>query len=297
MLSDDGSPRHRGKSDLSDFKNSVEDCLDYEPKPVEKHAKLMPRSSSAIQVENFSGLRIRNLLVKDTIYACWVTIAVLTENGIPKTSSIRPSYSIWKFGCLDENTLSLFLFGDYYKQNCKEQVGTVFALCSCSVCKDPKSAANRILKIGTSANYGVCKGKKTGWGRLHACRKQQWLLSRLGRGDFQLDMPVIVLAYHVDYWDYMRWKDPYGSSLSTIRQKAYVEALILDTIFTPQVVVQGRAQCVVNEEDTLLSTITNAPRSCYIIIGNRLVFYELAYIESGKEIMGIVILQLSFQRK
>ncbi|KAB2086388.1 hypothetical protein ES319_A04G027700v1 [Gossypium barbadense] len=86
------------------------------------------------------------------------------------------------------------------------------------------------------------------------------LLSRLGRGDFQLDAPVIVLAYHVDYWDYMGWKDPYGSSLSTVRQKAYVEALRLDTMFTPQVVVQGRAQCVGNDEDTLLSTIAGAPR-------------------------------------
>ncbi|XP_039072027.1 uncharacterized protein LOC120219264 [Hibiscus syriacus] len=86
------------------------------------------------------------------------------------------------------------------------------------------------------------------------------LLSRLGRGNFQLDTPFIVLAYHVDYWDYMGWKDPYGSSLSTVRQKAYVEALRLDTMFTPQVVVQGRAQCVGNDEDTLLSTISSAPR-------------------------------------
>ncbi|KAK0599234.1 hypothetical protein LWI29_003494 [Acer saccharum] len=27
------------------------------------------------------------------------------------------------------------------------------------------------------------------------------LVSRLGRGDFELEMPVVVLAYHVDYWD------------------------------------------------------------------------------------------------
>ncbi|XVE50401.1 hypothetical protein DITRI_Ditri01bG0159800 [Diplodiscus trichospermus] len=86
------------------------------------------------------------------------------------------------------------------------------------------------------------------------------LLSRLGRGDFQLDAPVIVLAYHVDYWDYMGWKDPYGSSQWTVRQKAYVEALRLDTMFTPQVVVQGRSQCVPNDEDALLSTIAGAPR-------------------------------------
>ncbi|KAK6132737.1 hypothetical protein DH2020_033542 [Rehmannia glutinosa] len=86
------------------------------------------------------------------------------------------------------------------------------------------------------------------------------LFSRLGRGDFNLDVPLILLAYHVDYWDYMGWKDPFGSSQWTVRQKAYVEALNLDTMFTPQIVVQGRAQCVANEEEALLSCIASAQR-------------------------------------
>ncbi|XP_050215523.1 uncharacterized protein LOC126666714 [Mercurialis annua] len=86
------------------------------------------------------------------------------------------------------------------------------------------------------------------------------LVSRLGRGDFALETPVIVLGFHVDYWDYMGWKDPFGSSQWTVRQKAYVEALKLDTMFTPQVVVQGKAQCVANEEEALLSTIMSAPK-------------------------------------
>lgn len=86
------------------------------------------------------------------------------------------------------------------------------------------------------------------------------LFSRVGRGDFNLEVPVILLAYHVDYWDYMGWKDPFGSSQWTVRQKAYVEALNLDTMFTPQVVVQGQAQCVANEQDALLSCIASAPR-------------------------------------
>lgn len=86
------------------------------------------------------------------------------------------------------------------------------------------------------------------------------LISRLGRGDFNLDRPVIVLGFHVDYWDYMGWKDPYGSSQWTVRQKAYVESLQLDTMFTPQIVVQGGAHCVGNEESNLLSNIAAAPR-------------------------------------
>ncbi|XWS55088.1 hypothetical protein CRYUN_Cryun10bG0145500 [Craigia yunnanensis] len=192
-LSDDGSPRQRGKPDLSVFKNVVKDCLNYEHEPVERPSKSKPKSSNDLQVEKFSGLRIRkqlvspaelserltdirfvrlstikNLLVGDTLYGCWATIGVLTEKGNPKTSSIGQSYSIWKIGCLDENTVSLFLFGDAYQQNCKEQAGTVFAVFSCTVRKDTKgsgfslsvSAPNQILKIGASADYGVCKGKR-----------------------------------------------------------------------------------------------------------------------------------------
>ncbi|XP_059662591.1 uncharacterized protein LOC132308512 [Cornus florida] len=86
------------------------------------------------------------------------------------------------------------------------------------------------------------------------------LLSRIGRGDFELEVPLIVLAYHVDYWDYTGWKDPFGSSQWTVRQKAYVEALNLDTMFTPQVVVQGKAQCVGTDQDAVLSCIASAPR-------------------------------------
>ncbi|TKY49041.1 hypothetical protein E2542_SST26467 [Spatholobus suberectus] len=86
------------------------------------------------------------------------------------------------------------------------------------------------------------------------------VLSRLGRGDFQLAVPVVLLAFHVDYWDYVGWKDPFGSSQWTVRQKAYVEALGLDTLFTPQVVVQGQAQLPGNDDSALISAITSAPR-------------------------------------
>ncbi|XP_071701079.1 uncharacterized protein [Rutidosis leptorrhynchoides] len=86
------------------------------------------------------------------------------------------------------------------------------------------------------------------------------LFSRLGRGDFNLEVGVILMGYHVDYWDYNGWKDVFGSSQWTVRQKDYVESLCLDTMFTPQVVVQGRSQCIGNDEDALISEIVNAPK-------------------------------------
>ncbi|KAL1822011.1 hypothetical protein ACET3Z_008789 [Daucus carota] len=88
----------------------------------------------------------------------------------------------------------------------------------------------------------------------------EMLFSRLGRGDFKLEMPVILLAYHVDYWNHMGWKDPFGSSLWTARQKAYAEALQIDDLYTPQAVFQGKAQCRASIEDKLVSCITSAPR-------------------------------------
>lgn len=71
---------------------------------------------------------------------------------------------------------------------------------------------------------------------------------------------MVVLGFHVDYWDYRGWKDPFAASAWTVRQKAYVEALRLDTLFTPQVVVQGRADCVGTEQDKLAQAVRDAPR-------------------------------------
>lgn len=86
------------------------------------------------------------------------------------------------------------------------------------------------------------------------------LVSRLGRGDFELEVPVIVMSFHVDYWDHLGWKDPFGSSICTVRQKAYVEALKLDTLYTPQAVVQGRAQCMGTDQEKIISAVRSADR-------------------------------------
>lgn len=90
------------------------------------------------------------------------------------------------------------------------------------------------------------------------------LISKLGQGDslreLELDVPVIFLAYHVEYWDYLGWKDPFASSLWTVRQRAYGQSLQQDSIYTPQVVVQGRSQCLGSDTESVLSLIRSAPR-------------------------------------
>lgn len=51
---------------------------------------------------------------------------------------------------------------------------------------------------------------------------------------------VIALALHVDYWDYLGWKDEFASPANTERQRAYARAKHERTIYTPQMVIGGQ---------------------------------------------------------
>lgn len=50
---------------------------------------------------------------------------------------------------------------------------------------------------------------------------------------------VVALALHVDYWDYIGWKDVFGSPAHTARQKGYARAANARSIYTPQMVIGG----------------------------------------------------------
>lgn len=49
---------------------------------------------------------------------------------------------------------------------------------------------------------------------------------------------VIALAWHVDYWDNLGWRDRFASRQATDRQRAYARALAGE-VFTPALVVDG----------------------------------------------------------
>ena len=55
---------------------------------------------------------------------------------------------------------------------------------------------------------------------------------------------VLALAFHVDYWDDLGWRDRFGLSQSVQRQRAYARSLRLSGVYTPEVVIDGRADYV-----------------------------------------------------
>jgi hypothetical protein len=50
---------------------------------------------------------------------------------------------------------------------------------------------------------------------------------------------VIGLAWHVDYWDYLGWKDTFSSAKNTERQRAYASGIGERGVYTPQIIVNG----------------------------------------------------------
>jgi len=91
-----------------------------------------------------------------------------------------------------------------------------------------------------------------------SCPPADRLLSKLA-GDPRYQGKVIPLSFHVDYWNYIGWQDPFSSARWSDRQKLYAaRAFHSNRIYTPQVVVNGRAECVGNSESQVVDRIADA---------------------------------------
>jgi len=66
----------------------------------------------------------------------------------------------------------------------------------------------------------------------------QWL-STLGRRGYAPER-VVPIALHVDYWDYIGWKDPYAKAAFSARQRKLAQVARARIVYTPQVLLQGR---------------------------------------------------------
>src|SRR5437660_3791491 len=88
-----------------------------------------------------------------------------------------------------------------------------------------------------------------------SCPPADALLAELaGRPD------VLALSFHVDYWDRLGWKDPFSSPQATRRQHGYAELLGLATIYTPQMVVDGKWQAVGSDRSDVEQALGSARR-------------------------------------
>ena len=66
---------------------------------------------------------------------------------------------------------------------------------------------------------------------------------------------VFVVGFHVDYWNRLGWKDQFSDHAYSERQKQYAFIFNLNSIYTPQVVVNGKKEFVGSDRSQLKKTI------------------------------------------
>lgn len=83
-----------------------------------------------------------------------------------------------------------------------------------------------------------------------SCPPADALLTELSRRD-----GVLALSFHVNYWDYIGWRDPFASVAATERQRGYTRPFGLSYVYTPQMVIQGRRQMTGSDRRGVLEGI------------------------------------------
>jgi hypothetical protein len=84
--------------------------------------------------------------------------------------------------------------------------------------------------------------------------------------------PVIPLAFHVDYWDYIGWKDRFANARYAERQRSIVAVHGGRTVYTPQIMLDGRDSrswtSASRFDASLRDVATRAPRASIALGAN-----------------------------
>lgn len=107
-----------------------------------------------------------------------------------------------------------------------------------------------------------------------SCPPADELLTRLEQTQPIDGAEIIGLSEHVDYWNRLGWTDPYSSSAFSARQNDYARAFDVDGVYTPQMVVDGRAQFVGSNSSKAREAIAGASRDSKTRVDVSLASYD-----------------------
>lgn len=92
-----------------------------------------------------------------------------------------------------------------------------------------------------------------------SCPPADRVLAQLTEEARQREQPIYTLSFHVDYWNYLGWNDPYSDAAYSERQRSYVRTLHQRT-YTPQMVVNGKHAFVGSDEARARATLSDVLR-------------------------------------
>jgi len=91
-----------------------------------------------------------------------------------------------------------------------------------------------------------------------SCPPADALLEKLDHEQPIAGAQIIVLSEHVDYWNHLGWTDPFSSAAFSARQETYARRFGLDGPYTPEMVVDGNAECNGSDARKVESAIRRA---------------------------------------
>ena len=77
-----------------------------------------------------------------------------------------------------------------------------------------------------------------------SCPPADALLRQINGTQTSAGQWIVGISEHVTYWNHLGWSDPYSSEMYTTRQNAYSERFRLDSVYTPQMIINGSEQIV-----------------------------------------------------
>jgi len=133
-----------------------------------------------------------------------------------------------------------------------------------------------------------------------SCPPADALLIKLSQQRTQSGIDLILLGEHVDYWNYLGWTDRFSSSQFSQRQSNYAKAFHTSGPYTPQMVIDGRAEFVGNDTERAHQEIAQQakqPESAKVALqweGNRL-HVSVQSADRGKVLLALTEDGLSTQ--
>lgn len=113
---------------------------------------------------------------------------------------------------------------------------------------------------------------------------------------------VLALTFPVDYWDYLGWKDTFASPRYSERQRAYAAKRGDGSVYTPQVVINGRAHAVGSRkkeiDKTIIAMSTLAPLSVPVTTrsADNMVLIEFGEQQDARELSNVTVWVAIIQR-
>lgn len=80
-----------------------------------------------------------------------------------------------------------------------------------------------------------------------SCPPADEVFHQLAKQSKENNSRAYFLGFHVDYWDYLGWKDPFSNPEFTQRQYKYSKALASASTYTPQMIINGRQAFIGSE--------------------------------------------------